>query len=181
MRPPAAVPEVQMIIRVRERIPRARRFESDAGVRQIPRCAGPSSALKGKTRWGCRRSRSHSSRPYSASGSSNFAASPPPRSGFSIGRVIMAVPRRMRSVCAAAWRGRLPAATAGRLRAHENGGWSDPRAVESQAFRVANLLGGQPVALFRRESVVQQTGEKAQSFTRHATSLLGMKSGESRR
>ena len=42
-----------------------------------------------------------SSRP-SASRSST-AASSATRSGFSMGRVIMAVPRRMRSVCAAAW------------------------------------------------------------------------------
>ena len=78
----------------------------------------------------------------------------------------MAVPRRMRSVGEKDQRRRQAAFVLMKMVL------SDPRAVESQAFRVANLLGGQPVALFRR-GVVQQTGEKAQSFTRHATSLLG--------
>ena len=54
---------------------------------------------QGKTKLGCRRAKPTSSRP-SASRSST-AASSATRSGFSIDRAIMAVPRRMRSVCVA--------------------------------------------------------------------------------
>ncbi len=41
----------------------------------------------------------------------------------------------------------------------------NPRAIEAETFGVADLFGRQAVALLWRR-VVQQTGEKAQTFTR---------------
>jgi hypothetical protein len=46
----------------------------------------------------------------------------------------------------------------------------NPRAVKAEALGVADLFGRQPVALCA--GLIQQTGEKAQAFTRHAISLL---------
>ena len=65
---------------------------------------------------------------------SSTAASSATRSGFSIGKVIIAVPRRIRSVCAATW-ARTPAVKAGRLPVHENGAGQSMRCRSPNAPR----------------------------------------------